>query len=1182
MLRFIFGASGSGKSRNVYDEVIRRSIGESDKNFLIVVPDQFTMQTQMDIVKLHPRNGIMNIDVLSFSRLSHRIFEEVGETHEGILDDIGKSLVLRHVAENMTGELPVIGGNMHKMGYIDEVKSTISEFMQYRIEPEMLDKLLDASEKKGALKAKLSDLQKLYAEFKEYIKGSYIAQEETMEVLCRALYKSNLIKGSVIVFDGFTGFTPIQYQVIGVLLSLANEVIFTCTIGQGENPYQYDRNAEQELFLLSKKTVHDLLRLEYENEKSENPGGVPDFARWAEYRNEHSKDIFVNKSEKSRHSDNPELDFLEQNLFRYKKDKYEGKVDNICLMDADDVRSEVRMVLAAIRESIRENPGLFFRDFAIVCGNIERYAAIIQEESGRYEVPVYIDQTGAVRLNPFIEFLRSGLQIIITGFRYESVFNYLRCGMADFSRDEIDQFENYVRALGIRGQKTWEKPFTKLPENVKRRIKNNDNVAEEKQVYLNYINSLRERVVKTLEPLISIDGENVRAYSVALYGFITGADSQEKLNRMEGLFRDEGDEIRAKEYAVIYRKVLELLDQIVSLMGDEKISLKEFADILEVGFGDIEIGTIPASVDRIVVGDIERTRLKEVKNLFFMGVTDDLIPKGTGTGGILSDIERQFLIDSDTGIEMAPTPRQQMYIQRLYLYMNLTKPQEKLYLTSCHLDPAGKSIRPAYIINKIKAYFPKVETISFSEQSIEEKLPTVGSGIRFLAENVQGYARGHLDKKEEETFLALYRSISGQGDDRKLKLKNMLEAAGMHYAHHPLSEAVSELLYGSVLSNSVSRLEKYAQCAYAHFLNYGLGIGEREEYSFEYSDMGNVFHKVLENFTHRLEEEELNWTSFSKEQGTRILEESLKEVIDDYGSDILSSTSRNISAQNRMKRILQRTVDTLQYQLKKGLFMPKSIEADFHSVGEIEAINVNLTEDEKGRVLKKMKLNGRIDRIDTYEDENHVYVKVIDFKSGNNKFELCSLFYGLQLQLVMYMNIAKGMEEAKRPGKEVVPAAILYYHMQDPVLDGEKVTPDMDADAINALIRKQLRPNGVIRGERSIVDMLDREPGMESDVIPVKIKKEGDFAKSSNIMEPQDFEAVSDYVKELIRKNGKRIVEGDIGVSPYQMGSRTGCDYCSFKSVCGFDPGIPGYKKRELEQLSDSEALDKIKEYSED
>ena len=238
MLRFIFGASGSGKSRNVYDEVIRRSIGESDKNFLIVVPDQFTMQTQMDIVKLHPRNGIMNIDVLSFSRLSHRIFEEVGETHEGILDDIGKSLVLRHVAENMTGELPVIGGNMHKMGYIDEVKSTISEFMQYRIEPEMLDKLLDASEKKGALKAKLSDLQKLYAGFKEYIKGSYIAQEETMEVLCRALYKSNLIKGSVIVFDGFTGFTPIQYQVIGVLLSLANEVIFTCTIGQGENPYR--------------------------------------------------------------------------------------------------------------------------------------------------------------------------------------------------------------------------------------------------------------------------------------------------------------------------------------------------------------------------------------------------------------------------------------------------------------------------------------------------------------------------------------------------------------------------------------------------------------------------------------------------------------------------------------------------------------------------------------------------------------------------------------------------------------------------------------------------------------------------------------------------------------------------------------------------------------------------------
>ncbi|WP_035794676.1 PD-(D/E)XK nuclease family protein [Butyrivibrio sp. WCD3002] len=1182
MLRFVFGASGVGKSRFVQDYIIEKSIREPERNFLIVVPDQFTMQTQMDVVKLHPRHGIMNIDALSFSRLSHRIFEEVGEDKLKPLDDMGKSLVLRRVSQKLEDELTVIGGNMHKMGYIDEVKSTISEFMQYRISPENLDLLIKASDSKGVLKAKLSDLQRLYKGFKEYIEGDFIAQEETMELLCRSLNKSGLIPGSVIVFDGFTGFTPIQYQVIGELLKLSSEVIFTCTIGQDGNPYIYDKDAQQELFLLSKKTVHDILRLEYENEKETDPSSVPDFDRWAEYRCNKAAsdgtDVFVKPHEKSRHADNPELSFLEQHLFRYGKASYDGKADGIRIFDADDVRNEVRMAFSGINGKIRGDLSLHYRDFAIVCGDIERYSKVIEEEAERSGVPVYIDQTGNIKLNPLIEFIKSALLVDGTGYSYETVFHYLRSGIPDFTYDEIDELENYVRALGIRGRKAWENDFTRLPSAINKKLRKRDDKEELRREYLLGINELRKRVVGSLSPVFSAEDENALSYSMAVYELLKNSGAASKMESFAKSFHDAGDEIRAKEYSVIYKKVINLLDQITILMADEKLTLEEYLEILEVGFGDIEIGTIPQSVDRIVVGDIERTRLKEVKYLFFLGVNDDLIPKGAGTGGIISDIERQFLVDSNTGIEMAPTPRQQMYIQRLYLYMNLTKPSKGLFLSYSHLTPDGKSIGPAYIIGKIKGFFPNAQEISFTELSGTELLSTPENAFGYMSENIQRYVNGYMKEQEESSFKALYAALNEKSVEGKERLSKLLNAAGFSYRHKPLSDAVSSMIYGNILVNSVSRLEKFAQCAYAHFLRYGLGIEEREEFAFDYSDMGNVFHGVLEGFSNKLTEKNLTWTSFDDEQGKEILDEVFDAYAGEYGEGILSSTMRGEASKARIKRILYRSIDTLRYQLQKGSFMPKYVEAAFDSAGSIDAINVNLTEDEKGRILKKMKLTGKIDRVDTYEDADHVFVKVIDFKSGNKKIDLCALYYGLQLQLVMYMNVARGMEAAKRPGKEIVPAAVLYYHINDPVLEGKDFSEQPSDEEINAIVRKELRPSGIIQENREIVDILDHEPGQESDVIHVKFKNDGSFTKKgSEVMAASDFEEVSDYVKKLIKKSGQDIVSGDVEINPYELDNKNACTYCSFHSVCGYDEGVRGYRKRQLKKLSDEEILEKIK-----
>ena len=1206
MLRFIFGASGSGKSYRLRENIIERSRKEPQRNFLIVVPDQFTMQTQMDIVKQHPDHGIMNIDVVSFSRLSHRIFEEVGESHEKVLDDMGKSLVLRHVAEENKGNLPVIGGSMHKMGYIDEVKSTISEFMQYGIEPGMLDDIMKVCENKGALKSKLLDLQLLYSEFKKYIKGNYIAQEELLDVLCRALPSSKLIADSVIAFDGFTGFTPIQYRVISEIQRLASEVIFSFSIGEEEDPYKYDKDEEQNLFLLTKKTVHDLLRLEYENEKNSGLVEVPDYERWADYRNEHSDDVFLKAGEKGRHANNPELAFLEKHIFRYGNEHYgdadfqknksddadlnkskadvnggslKASCESIRILEADTVNQEVQMALSSIRKLLRENRELHYRDFAIVCGSMDRYATVISEEAEKYNIPIYLDQTGNVKLNPLVEAVRSALLTVISKYSYESVFHFLRSGLSPLTSGETDILENYVRALGIRGQKGWENEFDRLPKNLMNRLKKSgddeDNaiIEEEKKAYLKNLNDLRIRTIGALAPLFAAEGKTVLDYSKALYEFLMGLDAQAKMSEFESSFREQGDEIRAKEYSAIYRKVIALLDQVTALMGNEKITWKEYADILDVGFSDFEIGTIPQSVDRIVVGDIERTRLKEVKTLFFLGVNDDLIPKAAGSGGIISDIERQYLADTLTGIELAPTPRQQMYIQRLYLYMNLTKPSDRLYLSFAHLDPDGKSIRPAYLIGKIRTLFPGVKIKRYDDRACGDVIQTPQNGIDYVAAHLQDYALGYMDEEGERAFTGLFHALSGYRD----RLARMIEAAGSGYVHRPLSEAVASALYGNFLVNSVSRLEKFAQCSYAHFLQFGLRLYEREEFDFDHSDMGTVFHGALEVFSRKLGENDLTWENFSKEQGEKIMEESLLEFVDGYNGNILESTKRNEYLMERIKRILYRTVDTLQYQLSKGSFVPKSVETSFDEVGDIDAINISLSEDEKGRILQKMKLTGSIDRIDTYEDENHVYIKIIDFKSGTKDIQLCSLYYGLQLQLVMYMNVARGMAEATNKGKEAVPAAILYYHLADPVLDGNDIPEGADGSDINAMVRKELKTKGLIREDEEVAFLLDHDYAGGSDVVPLKLGSKGGFDKKiSKVMAPEEFEEVSDYVSQLIKKSGRRILQGDIEVNPYSMGTKDACSFCKFKSICGFEQSIPGYSCRQLPKLSKEETLERI------
>lgn len=1136
-LQFYFGPSGSGKSKRLHQDVLHMAAKDPDCNFLFLVPDQFTMQTQTDLVKESPGGGIMNIDVLSFGRLTHRIFEETGYGRKPVLDDTGKSLVLRKVASSVKEELPVLSGNLNKIGYIHEIKSAISEFKQYGLSVERVGELAEFSKSRGTLYYKLKDLKTLYQAFDTYVAERFITTEDTLALLSRAVHESKIMKNSVVIFDGFTGFTPIQYRLIAELMELSRMVIVSVTLGEGENPYRI--MGEQELFYLSKKTVRDL-------------------QKWAQKRNvRQAEDVYLGKDGLPRFRESRELAHLEKQLFRYPLKPYEesqkDSIPAIQIREAMSPAGEVRGACILIKKLVLEQ-NYSYRDIAVVTGELETYGDFFEREAATYDIPVFIDRTRGILLNPFLEYIRSALRIVLQNFSYESVFHYLRSGLADFTMEETDLLENYILATGIKGRKKWGELFTR-------------NATEQ-------INELRARLYGQMTPLLQKQ-ETASDYVKALYEFIVAGRIQEKLLTFEEQFRADGEEERAKEYAQIYRLVMELLNQIEGLLREEAMTLQEFADILDSGFAEIEVGTIPGGVDRVIVGDMERTRLNQVKVLLFLGVNDGNIPRNANKGGIISDIDREFLKDSD--IELAPTPRQQMFTQRLYLYMNMTKPSERLYLSYARISSDGKTLRPSYLIDTVKALFPYAYQGNLMEgkEPVTERIMGKKDALPYVAEELRERAQGRAGGMTDEEFFSLCR-IYWEDTAFRGQMEKLLQAAYEHYEHKPLGAMIARMVYGTVLENSVSRLERYAACAYAHFLQYGLNLKEREVFQLENTDLGNIYHEVLEVFSHRLKEHGYTWLDFPKEEGEQLLWEALENCSMQYGETILYSSARYQYMIERMYRILKRTIWALKEQLKSGKFLPEAFEMSFSRVENLDAVNITLSEEEK------MKLRGRIDRLDTCEDEDHIYVKVIDYKSGNKKFDLAAVYYGLQLQLIVYMNVAAEMMKKSHPDKEVVPAALLYYHVNDPMIKSEE---ELSPEQVNDQLLKELRMNGLVNDSEDVIGLLDGSFATKSSIIPVERKSDGSLSARSSVVNRQDYEVISNYVNQKMHQFGTEILQGNIEVNPCEQGNTESCTYCTFREICAFDGKIPGFEKRKpghgMDVLKDEQdILEKMRKHS--
>lgn len=1128
-LQLLLGNSGAGKSYQINKYLIEQAIENPDTNYIIIVPEQFTLQTQKNLVKMHPRHGVMNIDIVSFQRLAYRIFDEVGGNQLAALDDTGKNLIIRKVASKKQAELKVLGANLRKIGYISEIKSIISELTQYHIEPEQLGKLIDQTKNKPSLQYKLEDIHVLYQGFKEYLEDKFITAEELLLVLAKVITKSKIIPNSVIAIDGFTGFTPVQFVLLKELLTYSKKLMVTVTIDSLE-PLLL--KSEHELFYMSKKMIASLQQIAKETNILEE------------------ESIVLKGKTPYRYQKAAALAALEKNLFRYPVKSYQSQQEEIRILTAKNPLMEVKAIAGEILRLVREE-GYRYQEIAVVSGDISTYSNYASKIFKQYHIPAFLDDKRSVLMNSFVEFIRATIQMIEEDFSYASVFRYLRCDMHPMDKEDVDLLENYCLAFGIRGSSKWKKKW----------VRTYDFIDIEK---LDQINQLREELFVMVTPLFTIlKNRSLLAKDMVtgLYEFLVNLQLEQRLKDMELGFEAEGELALAKEYAQIYKIVMELFDRTVELLGEESLSIKEFREILDAGFEEAKVGIIPPSMDHVVFGDIERTRLDDVKVLFFVGVNEGIIPKNLNKGGIISQVERETLLEYH--IELAPTARQDAYTQKFYLYLNLTKPSEKLYLSFSKTDSQGKTIRPSYLIGTMQKMFPSIGITDMDDILLSaDGIVAENSGLDYLTYCFRQLRLGNEPKAFVELFHWYY-----QKEDYTKIIQTLADAAFYENHESKISKAVAKALYGSILENSVTRLERYAACAFAHFLTFGIELKERKEYHFQAMDMGNIFHQVLELFAKKMIQSGYDWMSISKEERDRLADICVEECIIDYGNTVLYSSKRNEYVINRMKRIVKRTLWALQEQVTKGKFNPSSYEISFSFAEQLESVNISLSEEEK------LKLRGRIDRMDTYEDKDSVYVKIIDYKSGTTSFDMVALYYGLQLQLVVYLNAAVEMEQHKNPDKKIIPAGILYYNISDPMIEREGMEKEED---IKKKILEKLKMNGLVNSDSEVIRLMDSQMENKSSVLPVAFNKDGSLSKNSSAASTQHFHALSRFVDHKIKELGLQILDGDIEIMPYQAGNKTACDYCTYRSVCGFDLKSPGFTYRKLKQFSDKEIWDKI------
>lgn len=1136
-IRIVYGRAGSGKSTFCLQE-IKNKLATDDKAFskgcplVLIVPEQFSLQAERNLAKITGSSGVANAEVLSFRRLAFRVFSEVGGIARRHLNTAGKSMLLFRIMNSLGSELKFFSASAHRKGFTEVLADAITEFKRYDISPEQLMQAAERLPDRLALKAKLADLALVFDEFERQLHQKYMDADDDLVELCNKLGKSRQFDGAHIWIDEFSGFTPQEYKVIGKLLKKAARVtICICTDYLSNDP----GDGAPTVFEPTRKTAERLLRLASEEGiHVESPvalGNADAVSR--------------------RFSYSEEIGHLERNFYKYPYQKYSKKTGDICICACANPYKEVEDAARDVIRLCREK-GFRYRDIAVTMRNPDSYDSIVKSVFTRFGIPFFLDGKRDIDGHPLIVFLLSALEIFSNNWSYESVFRYAKTGLTGIDTEELDLLENYVLANGIRGnawirQDDWEYPSGYSDRK--------GEPSQEELKYLARINEIRRRFTGPLETFRSKTKGGVKAiaFCTALFELLCETGADKKIEGMSQAFLETGQLDRANEYRQVWNIVMEVFSQIVEVLGEETIGTERFSEILAAGFAGHKMGLIPPSLDQVLVGSIERARSHDIKALYILGVNEGVLPGSKGDEGLLSDMDRDSL--EQAGLELAGNSAARALEERFMIYMALATPSKYLWLSYPVADRDGRALRPSRIISEIKRILPSVTERNMLSDNGAAEIPEPSAPIPAFDEMVAQLRRLYDGEKIHDGWRTIYRWFNSQ-KNWKDKCKTILEGLSYTNQSQRLTGERAHLLYGKPVVTSISRMEAYSSCPFAYYVKYGLKAKERRIFSFDSVDAGTFMHNIIDEFSRTIVKKGIQWSELDKAWCYKEVSRLVENELEAKGGNILGSSKRYLHLTERLKRTVVKAVMLISRHIAMSSFEPTGYEVVFGDTGRYPAIEIELPSGQS------IKLTGRIDRIDSMTNEDGTYLRIIDYKSGSRALKLGDVYYGLQLQLVAYLDAVLGADE-----ENVLPAGILYFRLSDPLIRcGRNYTDEQ----IEKAILKELRMKGLVLADVKLVRAMDKELEGDSLIIPARINKDGSLGRSTAATQEQ-FKALREYVRKTLAELGKGILDGNTAISPYKKSTMTACDYCSYSSVCQFDTSVRGNSYRILRDYKDDE-----------
>ncbi|MGL5616937.1 MAG: helicase-exonuclease AddAB subunit AddB [Sarcina sp.] len=1144
-LRIIYGRAGTGKTNYCVKEIKKRIDNKEDNKYILIVPEQFTFQTENRLLNEIGEKSVLNAEVLSFKRIAHRIFNNCGGLTKRVIKDAGKNMLIYKVLEELSDKMKAFGVASKKDGFIDIISTLISELKKYEVTNESLDIMIDEVEDL-VLKEKLKDIREILNNFNLKLHKSYIDGEDQLTMALEYFKDCDLYKDSEVWIDEFNTFTPQQMNIILELIKRAKIVNITLPMDERNG-----RVKDIDLFNTTKNTEKRLIRALEENNLS--------FKGY----------IGLNEDVPYRFKENKELAHLEKQFYAYPFNSFEESQKNLRLYKANNSYDELEFIAKDITRLVREC-NYRFKNISLICRNIEDYEKITSVIFEQYEIPYYIDKKLDVASNPLVILINSAIDIVNKNWSYESVFKYLKSGLIGIDKDLIDRLENYILAYGIKGTKWKEEEWNYYSSSS---FKNSE-ITEKQIKELNDINEIKHYVE---EPLLKLERNSkgkktVREFSTILYEFLDeDLKVLDKIEEKIKFFEDIKLASKVKEYSTIMDILVEVLEQCVDILGDEKVDLKEFSRIINVGFSKYEMGVVPVAIDQVNVGDISRIKSRGAKAIYIVGINDGVLPAVNKEEGILSDRDRNNL--KERGIQLASDTKTKVFEEQFLVYTALTIAEDYLVLTYPLADFEGKALRPSIIIHRMKKIFPQLKEESYGYNlsakrdklyDITAKSPTFNNLIMAI--------RRDFDNEDVDKYWGDVYNYFMENKQWERKLNNAIKGLKYSNLDSISSEKVKQLYandYGK-FQFSVSKLERYAQCPFAYYVQYGLKAKDRKIYEFSAPDLGSFMHEILDEFTNEVKEKSIAWSELNQEKCRDIINLLVNKQIEENKGSILNSSHRYKYFTDRFKRILTKSVMVITEQMKKSSFEVFQNEFEFGGKKPEDQIKINLPSGEE------VYLTGRIDRIDKLNLEGKQYLRIIDYKSGTQNFDLNKLFNGLQIQLLIYLDILLKNSE-KIIGEQAFPGAMLYFKIDDPIIKSKK---ELTEEEVKEEVLKELKLDGLMLNDVEVIKSMDNDinEGGFSLIIPARLKKDGSLSKSKSLITEEQFDLIRAYVNKKVIDISELMLSGNIDIEPCKEGENSFCDYCSYSHICQFDLSIENNCYKHIRKEKEEKLWDKIEE----